>query len=99
MTPQGRAPEPAAYEPEPPPPPAEALRRHGARLLDPTVAVRLPGGASPRATAYVADTLLVAGGASRRDAIDVLADVAKRQGFGVRSSWRCCGGSGRGRSW
>ena len=50
---------PAWRDVEPALPPRSVLEAHGARILDPQTAMRLPGEAVPRPTAYVADSLIV----------------------------------------
>lgn len=69
-----------------PPAPRDPLARYEARVLDPAVAVRLPGGPAPSPTVYRGDTLLVTA-SNRADAEGVIADLAElAAGFGLRLS-------------
>lgn len=67
--------------PHRPTPSARTLARHGARLLDPLTAVRLPGRDAPRSTAYRADRLVVAAGRLNEKATALVADAAREAGL------------------
>ena len=64
----------------------DPLIRFDARVLDPTTAVRLPGGEAPSTTVYVGDTLLITaeGQDDGRDLLGVLAEVIKASGIPLR---------------
>jgi hypothetical protein len=67
---------------DPPLPTLDVLRRHGARLLDPTKAVVLPGQDDLRPTAYVANQLLVStAGPDTERTVAALRDAARRLGL------------------
>ncbi len=72
-------------EPDPlgrrPLPPLRVLARHGARVLDPLTAVRLPGQPAPRPTAYRADRVVVAAGPLNEKATRLLHEAASEAGL------------------
>ncbi len=67
---------------DPVPPDAELLVRHGALVLDPLTASRLPGQPVPRPTVYVADTLIVPAEVARADDLTrLIVDAAAAEGL------------------
>jgi hypothetical protein len=66
---------------DPPPISPEVLLRHGAKMLDPLTALRVPGQGELRPTAYIADRLLILANAS--DSRGVINEVAAELGLGV----------------
>jgi hypothetical protein len=78
----GPAPRSGWRDVDPVPPDAELLARHGALVLDPLTATRLPGQPAPRPTVYVADTLIVpAVVAHSSDLTQLLVDAAGEVGL------------------
>ena len=65
---------------DPPPISPELLLRHGAKMLDPLTALRVPGQGELRPTAYIADRLLILANAAD-DTRDALGSVAKELGL------------------
>ncbi len=67
---------------DPVPPDAELLARHGALVLDPLTATRLPGQPVPRPTVYVADSLIVPAVVARDDDLTrLIVDAAAAEGL------------------
>ena len=81
--PAGR-PSPTWRDVEPALPPRSVLQAHGARVLDPQSAMRLPGEPAPRPTVYVGDSLIVPTHVRFDIALtDLITDVAGRLGIGI----------------
>jgi hypothetical protein len=67
---------------DPVPPDAELLARHGALVLDPLTATRLPGQPVPRPTVYVADSLIVPSQVAHSDDLTrLIVDAAATEGL------------------
>ncbi len=62
-------------------PPSRLLARHGARVLDPLTAVRLPGRDAPLATAYRADRIVVGAGPLNEKATRLVHEAAAAAGL------------------